>query len=225
MALRRERMEAWPREWAAEIGRAVQRTRKAQGLSAAKLSELCAESGFPIPRNTIANLENGRKETVPIHEVVILARALNVAPIDLLFPLVDRTSDSPLGSAEPKQRPELSQRLAGIRRFIMGPRRAPGMSSDYAVYNRHEWLAVDVKRQQEREGQTDGVARLAAELAQFRFRMEAAGYPLPELPDEVQWWMEEDEAGYPNYQVDRPDDPLREPPSWLSEAPDPEEPG
>jgi len=76
----------WPREWTAQVGRAVVRCRKQQGVSAARLSELCAEAGFPIPRNTITNLENGRKESLPVHEVVVLAEALKVSPADLLFP-------------------------------------------------------------------------------------------------------------------------------------------
>lgn len=76
----------WPREWTAQVGRAVVRCRKQQGVSAARLSELCAEAGFPIPRNTITNLENGRKEALPVHEVVVLAEALKVSPADLLFP-------------------------------------------------------------------------------------------------------------------------------------------
>ena len=55
-------------------------------LSAQALSDRCAELGADIPRNAVSNLENGRKIALPIHEVVVLAAALGVAPRDLLFP-------------------------------------------------------------------------------------------------------------------------------------------
>lgn len=68
----------WPREWTRQIGRAVRDIRNGRGLSAVELSRRTAELGFQIPRNTIANLENGRKESIPIHEVQLLATALGV---------------------------------------------------------------------------------------------------------------------------------------------------
>ena len=76
----------WPAAWTHAIGREVARVRRDTGTSAAALSARCAELGCAIPRNTIANLESGRKESLPIHELVAIARALNVTPLSLLFP-------------------------------------------------------------------------------------------------------------------------------------------
>jgi len=68
----------WPRQWSLQIGRTVQTLRKARRMSARALSERCAEVGFPIPQSTITNLENGRKESVPVHEAAVLSTALGV---------------------------------------------------------------------------------------------------------------------------------------------------
>lgn len=56
-------------------------------VSAQQLSERCTELGYPIPRSTIANLERGRKETISVQEVLVLARALEVPPLQLVFPV------------------------------------------------------------------------------------------------------------------------------------------
>lgn len=43
--------------------------------------------GMPIPQSVLANLESGRRETVSIAEVLVLAAALNVSPIELICPV------------------------------------------------------------------------------------------------------------------------------------------
>lgn len=78
---------AWAARWAARIGESVATHRRAAGLSARELSERCAELGYAISRGQIANLENGRKESVTVAEVEVLARALWVPPLLLMFPL------------------------------------------------------------------------------------------------------------------------------------------
>jgi len=79
---------AWPAEWAWQIGRNVATQRAKVGISARELSDRCtAIAGYPIPRSTIANLESGRKESMPVHEIAVIARALDVPPLRLLFPL------------------------------------------------------------------------------------------------------------------------------------------
>lgn len=93
----------WAREMAAEIGRSVRMIRARRGLSAEHLSVRCAELGHAIPRNTIANLENGRKETVPVHELVILAAALGVSPVELVYPVgrADKVEELPGKEQDP----------------------------------------------------------------------------------------------------------------------------
>ncbi|MCD2117092.1 MULTISPECIES: helix-turn-helix domain-containing protein [Rhodococcus] len=68
------------------IGAAVRRRRNDLGISAQKLADACTELGYPLPRNSIANLENGRRSEVSVAELIVIARALRVPPLLLLFP-------------------------------------------------------------------------------------------------------------------------------------------
>ncbi|WP_306925073.1 hypothetical protein [Arthrobacter globiformis] len=54
-------------------------------MSAQKLADLCAEIGHPIPRDVISNLENGRRATVPITDLIVIAQALHVPALSLIF--------------------------------------------------------------------------------------------------------------------------------------------
>ncbi|MGE9696702.1 hypothetical protein ACQKFA_23465 [Streptomyces sp. CH6] len=56
-------------------------------MSAQQLSDLTAEVGMRIPRSVLANLESGRRGNVGVHELLVLAAALNVSPGQLLFPV------------------------------------------------------------------------------------------------------------------------------------------
>jgi transcriptional regulator with XRE-family HTH domain len=66
------------------VSAAVLRLRRERGWSAATLADRCAELGYPVPRSVIANMEIGRRDDVSAAELLILARALDVAPVDLL---------------------------------------------------------------------------------------------------------------------------------------------
>lgn len=77
----------WAARWSRSIGEAIAHHRKEAGLTAAQLSERCAELGFPISRSQIAGMESGRKESVTVAEVQVLSRAIGVHPLLLLFPL------------------------------------------------------------------------------------------------------------------------------------------
>jgi transcriptional regulator with XRE-family HTH domain len=71
------------------VAREVRRYREMQRprMSAQQLADRTAELGMPIPRSVLANLESGRRDTVSVAEVLVLAAALNVAPIDLICPV------------------------------------------------------------------------------------------------------------------------------------------
>lgn len=71
------------------VAREVRRYRERQRpkMSAQQLADRTDELGMPIARSVLANLESGRRETVSVAEVLVLAAALNVAPIDLICPV------------------------------------------------------------------------------------------------------------------------------------------
>jgi transcriptional regulator with XRE-family HTH domain len=54
--------------------------------SAQQLADGTARLGYPVSRSQIANYENGRKHSLDIAELLILAAALEIPPSLLLFP-------------------------------------------------------------------------------------------------------------------------------------------
>jgi transcriptional regulator with XRE-family HTH domain len=68
------------------VAAALRSLRKSQRRSAQWVANRTVELGYPISRATIADLENGRRKWLTLSELMILARALNTAPIALLYP-------------------------------------------------------------------------------------------------------------------------------------------
>lgn len=72
---------------AERIGTAIGERRRARGMSAVQLSARTAEFGYPITRGTIAKIEsNSRGGKLDLAEIMVLAAALDVPPILLIFP-------------------------------------------------------------------------------------------------------------------------------------------
>lgn len=89
----------WGREWTAMIGQNLKRLRQRAGISAQDLSRRCLEQvGYEVPRNSITNLENGRKEQISVQEILTLAIALDLPPVVLLFPLDEARSGDPVSA-------------------------------------------------------------------------------------------------------------------------------
>jgi transcriptional regulator with XRE-family HTH domain len=65
----------------------VRRYRQERHMSGQQLADRCAELGMPIARAVLANLESGRRDSVSMAEILVLARALRVPPVLLVFPL------------------------------------------------------------------------------------------------------------------------------------------
>lgn len=73
-------------------GRALRHFRRARGLSAVQLAERCAEVGVPaINRDVITNVENGRRQSLGVDEMLTLAYVLNAPPVAFLVPLDGQT--------------------------------------------------------------------------------------------------------------------------------------
>lgn len=81
----------WSARVTQRVAREVRRYREGHGLrpkmSAQQLEERTAALGMRIARSVLANLESGRRETVSAAEVVVLAAALGVTPIELICPV------------------------------------------------------------------------------------------------------------------------------------------
>jgi transcriptional regulator with XRE-family HTH domain len=55
-------------------------------MSAQELADATAALGHPITRSQIANYESGRKHSLDVTELLVIAAALRVSPTLLLFP-------------------------------------------------------------------------------------------------------------------------------------------
>ena len=69
------------------IAERVREIRNARGLTGARLAEEMTEAGIKWDRSVVANLENGRRSTISVEELLTLAYVLNVAPVHLIVPL------------------------------------------------------------------------------------------------------------------------------------------
>ena len=82
-----ESARLWREALAERFGRAVRVARANNGWTAAELSARTAAAGFPIHRIAISKIENGQREgKVDLAEVISLATALGITPVQLLFP-------------------------------------------------------------------------------------------------------------------------------------------
>ena len=77
-----------------EVAEEVSRLRRAAGLNRDQLADRCADLGLPLSAAAIANIETGRRgkdgerrREVTVDELVVLARALQVTPLELVMPL------------------------------------------------------------------------------------------------------------------------------------------
>lgn len=77
--------DVWHRETSERVGKAVAKFRKDAGMTAQQLAERCKELGVPIHRTTITKIEGGRSR-FDLGELLILAAALDVPPLVLLYP-------------------------------------------------------------------------------------------------------------------------------------------
>ncbi|MEU5847414.1 helix-turn-helix transcriptional regulator [Saccharopolyspora shandongensis] len=80
----------------------IRRHRQRRGLSTQGLADACEQLGYPIKRQVLANLENGRREAISVPELLVLGKALGVPPALLVFPVGEALSCEPLpGQSRP----------------------------------------------------------------------------------------------------------------------------
>lgn len=77
-------MANWQKEMTDRIGRQVQTLRG--NNTALWLSERTEKLGMKVSRSALSELENGKRKSISLAEFFILAAALDVSPVALLFP-------------------------------------------------------------------------------------------------------------------------------------------
>lgn len=66
---------------------ALKRYRKARGWTQPDLADRCKAAGLDWDRSIVANVENGRRGAIALHELLILAYLLAVPPVLLILPM------------------------------------------------------------------------------------------------------------------------------------------
>lgn len=112
--------QGWAEDLHARVAAAIRHARG--GRSAQWLADETERLGYPISRAAIANYESGRKKGLDIAELVVLAVALRVPPVALIYP------DLPEGAIEvlPGERTT----SWGAASWFSGERLAPTESMD-----------------------------------------------------------------------------------------------
>lgn len=78
--------DSWPETLTKSVVNQISRYRKERGLSYQQLADRCTALGYPTIRTTLANLEAHKRKSLTLHELIILAAALEVPPVLLMFP-------------------------------------------------------------------------------------------------------------------------------------------
>lgn len=77
--------ERWAKDLHERIGAAIRQARAGRRMSAQQVADKTADLGYPVSRSQIANFESGRKRTLDVAELMIVAAALDVPAVSLLF--------------------------------------------------------------------------------------------------------------------------------------------
>ena len=153
----------WQKQLAESFGNAVQFHRKRLDLSAVQLSARTRERGFPITRGTISKIEsNVRNSKMDVAEVLVLAAALEVAPIDLVFPGYPSTGTFPM--------PKFPTSAAEAHAWFLGSR-------DYQPFGRAHAPRADTSMElrQTVERALEGVSRAEESLGLDRLGIPSPG--------------------------------------------------
>lgn len=77
--------DTWGERLILNVAERIRNTRRAQRLSVRALADRTVELGHPVTRQALVNLEGGRKGTLSIDDLFVIAHALAVNPLYLVF--------------------------------------------------------------------------------------------------------------------------------------------
>ncbi len=191
----------------AAIGRRVAwfRTRSTDAggkrMTVQALADRCAELGLPLARITITKLEQGHRQAVTPAEVMVLAAALGVPPIELLLPVgAQETAEVLPGQQIPVF--DAVRWFSGERDLVtfagdqggvaLAVAPEPGEESDVALLRLHAdqvraWhrtVSESTRINVNREWADEVRAQAERSLRVIRAQMRRRGMLLPELPPE-----------------------------------------
>jgi 8-oxo-dGTP pyrophosphatase MutT (NUDIX family)/transcriptional regulator with XRE-family HTH domain len=175
----------WQGRLVSAIADEIRRRRENRKMSAQQLATACAKLGLSISRSTLADLENGRRATLTVAELLVIAAALEVEPLRLLVPLND-------GDVELLPDVKMSPWTATLK-FV-------GLDSDklklLVEYDDDEQKLRSLLTRSTRGGMALDVPERKAipsalgALARTRQRFAALGLAEPEMPADLQKMLE-----------------------------------
>ncbi|MFB7944564.1 helix-turn-helix domain-containing protein [Kitasatospora cineracea] len=181
----------WHHQVTKDVVESITRRRKELEITAQELADMTRELGHEVPRNVIANWESGRRKTITVPELIVLAEALEAAPSDLLF--------SPVIGGRVDYLPGWKiDRWAAFTRFTGERYNYPGYDELYA-YREHDRIWRKLQREHhsatqlefifDRKSWPPGseekyaafVDAVRTQLQPLRAKMRDIGYEVPSL--------------------------------------------
>jgi len=146
------------------LARRLEQVRKARGLTQRDVTERLADLGVSMHQTAIAKIENGDRK-VTIEDALLLAFALDVAPVNLFLPLADNI---------PMALGNVTVQSGEMRAWARGFAPLPGQDSRTYLTQvpDGEWAPLEKE------------ARRAASAEDFRSFADATGGTITYHPDE-----------------------------------------
>jgi transcriptional regulator with XRE-family HTH domain len=195
--------DGWQASLTQTVAGEIRRYRKLRGLSVQALADRCAQLGMAMPAAVLSNLELGRRESVSVAELVVIAQVLDVSPTLLMVPVttVDKMEILPGREAGTT---EVLEWFAGETRFVPARTgRLKGEPSSWDeegpagyvhLYRVHQQLVAVLMPIKDDEDpgyawtvskDADQAKPGAGELRAVRRAMQEDGLRLPALPPEL----------------------------------------
>lgn len=165
------------------VAREVRRHRLRRGWSAQALSDRCAEVGMPIQRSVLANMESGRRSTVTVAELLVLAAALQVSPAELLFAVgyEEHAEPVPEESMDPLRAIHWLDGTRTLSGYPMAVKDNPVLAADWhrrmvaslrgSLESRSQFRREFMEASDERDRASEALAAVRQQLDQVRSRL------------------------------------------------------
>lgn len=167
--------ETWGERFILRACERIRQARRSQGLSVRELAERTNELGHPVSRQVLVNLEAGRRGALSIDDLFMIAHALEVNPLFLLFDQMQmgRPNEVLPDLTVPEwmalQWARSSPTMISSSLYGMDFDQARGIISTRdqldSVRDRAEWLARDVELLREQGGDEALIKAKESEIA------------------------------------------------------------
>ncbi|MDE0571815.1 helix-turn-helix domain-containing protein [Demequina sp. B12] len=179
-------------EWHKRTGSYLVALRSQRGLSAQQVADRTCELGVEVTRSSIANLESGRKTSLSVVELAVLAAALEVAPVRLLFDVEDEPVEVLPGNLVAGV--EAADWFSGLA-TRPGSTRSDNLAGPLALYRRHKEISSKFTDLMSNKAtplnkKSDLAKAWATALLATRSEMTACKVTPPPLDTETQHWLD-----------------------------------